>query len=235
VRSFFVQIFLSFWVSGILTFVLTAVIFPNPAHPSPDTLQVALRSSVAQLARSEIHRGPSACKDRLAPEFFVLDNQAHETCGQIPPPQMLKLVAQVRSANRQEFSIVGSEAFLAQPVTIDEVTYVAALRTPHPAHTWFPHLPPWSLPVSVIVTFVVAYLLTKPVRALRLAFRKFAAGDMSVRLPVSRNALRDWGGADIRTLMIDFNEMADRIQALLQAHKHYCATCRTNCGRRSPD
>jgi two-component system sensor histidine kinase CpxA len=61
--------------------------------------------------------------------------------------------------------------------------------------------------------------LTNPVRALRLAFRRFAAGDMTVRLPVSRSALRDWGGADVRTLMIDFNEMADRIQALVQAHK----------------
>ena len=65
-RSFFVQIFLSFWISGILTFFLTAVIFPNPAHPSPDTMQVALGSSLAQLARSEIKRGlPAATKARV--------------------------------------------------------------------------------------------------------------------------------------------------------------------------
>ena len=96
---------------------------------------------------------------------------------------------------------------------------VAVLLRPSPGREWFPHMPPYTVPISALVTFVFAYLLTKPVRALRKAFRRLAAGEMSVRLPVARNALRDWGGADIRTLMIDFNEMADRIQALLEAHK----------------
>jgi two-component system sensor histidine kinase CpxA len=219
VRSFFVQIFLSFWISGVITFFLAAIIFPNPAHPSPDTMQAALRLSLAQLAQAGIHRGPEGCKDRQTATFFVLDEQEHDNCGQVPPPPMLELVARVRKANEQQYLVAGSEAFLAQPVTIDGKTYIAALRTVRPKQHWFPHMPPWALPVSVVVTFVVAYLLTKPVRALRLAFRRFAGGDMNVRLPVSRSALRDWGGADVRTLMIDFNEMADRIQALLQAHK----------------
>ena len=130
--------------------------------------------------------------------------------------------------------MAGSQAFVAQPVTIDGNGYVAVLVAPRPGRTWFPHLPPWSLPVSALVTFAVAYLLTNPVRALRLAFRKFASGDMTVRLPVSRTALRDWGGADIRTLMIDFNDMADRSRHLCKPTKRCCAMYPTNCVRPWP-
>ncbi len=218
-RSFFVQIFLSFWVTILLTFVLTAVIFPSSAHAPPDTLQFALGASLEQLAHSDIERGPIACERSSKATLFILDAQGRDECGQTPPKPALDLARLVGRSNRQRFSAVGSESFTAQPVKVGGISYVAVLVTRRPGTNWFPHLPPWSLPVSALVTFAFAYLLTKPVRALRLAFRRFAAGDMSVRVPVSRRALRDWGGADVRTLMVDFNEMADRIEALVQAHK----------------
>lgn len=218
-RSFFVQIFLSFWITILLMFVVGQMVFPNPDHAPPDALQIALGVSVKELARSAMQHGPPSCEASATPAFFILDPGARDRCGQTVPKPALDLARLVHQTNHQKFSAVGSQFFAAEPLTLEGTRYVAILVAPRPATSWFPHLPPWTLPLSALVTFVFAYLLTKPVRALRMAFRKFAAGDMAVRLPVSRNALRDWGGADVRTLMIDFNEMADRIQALLQAHR----------------
>lgn len=214
-RSFFVQIFLSFWITILITFFLGAVVFPNPHHAPPDALQLALKSVTTELARSHI-----GCGSDVSDKFFVVGGQGAEICGVRLPNGVAELAARVRRSGQQEFSDIGSKWATADVVRgPDEQRYVAVLLSPQPARNWFPHLPPWVLPTSALVTFAFAYLLTNPVRALRKAFRRFAAGDMTVRLPVSRSALRDWGGADVRTLMIDFNEMADRIQALVQAHK----------------
>jgi len=220
VRSFFVQIFLAFWVSTLATFVVTAVIFPQSGHPSPDNLRTALDISIRRLASFEMSGRPAACDQQGGDSFFVLDEHGTDVCGRTAPDAVLQFAARARGRAQREYGRVHSLWAVAQPLPAQNgKTCVAVLLTPFHGPPWFPHLPPLAIPISALVTFAFAYLLTNPVRALRRAFRRFAAGDMTVRLPVSRSPLRDWGGADVRTLMIDFNEMADRIQALVQAHK----------------
>ena len=80
-------------------------------------------------------------------------------------------------------------------------------------------LPRDWLPLSVLVIFLCALVLTYPVRRLSKAFRTFASGDMSVRLSVSRNWWSSIGGTDVRNLMLDFNHMADRVSELVEAQK----------------
>lgn len=220
-RSFFVQIFLSFWVSTIAIFVAANLAFPRGDFFRPDNLLSALESFMRQVTQLQIERSPAQnCEDLRPVSLFVFDHQGEEICGKSALPEVKQLAARARSAGTRQITIVGSFWALGERITgQDGHGFVAVLLTPLKRGQWFPHLPPYAIPVSALVTFVFAYLLTKPVRALRSAFRRFSAGDMSVRLPVARNALRDWGGADVRTLMIDFNEMADRIQALLEAHK----------------
>ena len=92
-------------------------------------------------------------------------------------------------------------------------------RTPYIHGSWFPPLPREALPASIIVTFVLALFLTRPVRRLSRAVRAFAAGDLSVRLPVSRHWWSSVGGSDVRNLMLDFNHMADRVNELIEAQK----------------
>jgi two-component system sensor histidine kinase CpxA len=92
-------------------------------------------------------------------------------------------------------------------------------RTPFKSGSLFPPLPRAALPASIIVTFILALILTRPVRRLSRAFRTFAGGDLSVRIPVSRAWWSSVGGADIRNLMLDFNHMADRVTELIEAQK----------------
>jgi two-component system, OmpR family, sensor histidine kinase CpxA len=219
-RSFFVQIFIYFWVTLLLTFVLSALIFPNPEHPGPETMRAALEASISQRVRFETVIGKDGCVQHSREPFFVFEGQqSKELCGRTPPAWVVQLAARALKEQHQRFLETDRTWAVAQPVAVADRPLVGVLLIPQPARLWFPHMPPWSLPVSAVVTFVLAYWLTYPVRALRQAFRRFAAGDMTVRLPVVRSPLRDWGGADVRTLMIDFNEMADRIQALVEAQK----------------
>ena len=219
-RSFFVQIFLSFWISSLAIFMAAMVFFPRPEY-SYESLMNALQVSVDQLARLEIEQGSTHDCDNLRPALLlILNERGEEICGKAAPVDIEPLVARVRALSKRQFARVGSFWAVAQPIkNVNGQARVALLLTPYQRAGWFPRFPPLALPISALVTFIFAYLLTNPVRGLRRAFRQFAAGDLSVRLPVARSPLRDWGGADIRTLMIDFNEMADRIQALLNAHK----------------
>ena len=199
-------------------FIAATVIFGHNDYSYPENQHAALTTAVELLTRSRLTNGCSAGIPTA--QLFVFKPDGSEICGQSIPPAIRELAARVRSSGTRENIRLGNKWVLARPVHLSgNQTCTAVLLSPFQKIPWFPPLPKSALPVSALVTFVFAYFLTNPVRALRRAFRRFAGGDLSVRLPVTRSALRDWGGADIRTLMIDFNEMADRIEDLLSAHK----------------
>jgi two-component system sensor histidine kinase CpxA len=220
-RSFFVQIFLAFWASTIAIFVAANLAFPRGDFFRPDNLINSLDLFVGEVARLQLEKAPAdACRDMRQTSMFVFEPSGQELCGKAVLPAVARVAERARSINTTQMAIVGRFWVLAERIGGQNGgRFVAVLLMPLKRGDWFPICRHTRFPVSAIVTFGFAYLLTKPVRALRLAFRRFAGGEMSARLPVARNALRDRGGADIRTLMIDFNEMADRIQALVDAHK----------------
>lgn len=221
-RSFFVQIYLAFWVTTVAIFITVSIAFPSGPLFRPDVLLGALDSVMSEAAKLQAAQNTAQiCAGSHQTALLLFGSDGREVCGKAAPPGVGQLALKVIRSGKRELTTVGHVWALAEPVPGGHqgLSFAAILLRPSPPRQWFPHMPPYTVPISVLVTFVFAYLLTKPVRTLRLAFRQFAAGNMSVRLPVARNALRDWGGADVRTLMIDFNEMADRIQALLEAHK----------------
>lgn len=223
-RSFFVQLLLSFWISTLGTFVAATVIFPRADYAYRENTVSALEHSVLDLAQMKLlAAADNHCRvlEQSRTDILVVDEHEADICGASVPADAARLASDARNRGVHQFGKVGNHWAIAELVSSpsDRKSFIAVYLTPFRKAPWFPNLPAAALPVSALVTFVFAYLLTNPVRALRRAFRRFAAGDLSVRLPVVRSAFRDWGGADIRTLMMDFNEMADRIQALLSAHK----------------
>lgn len=66
---------------------------------------------------------------------------------------------------------------------------------------------------------LLAFLLLRPARRLSHAFRSSAAGDLSVQLPIARGWWSSIGGSHMRTLMLDFNHMADRVDELIKAQR----------------
>ncbi len=70
----------------------------------------------------------------------------------------------------------------------------------------------WILGIVVLLCYALALHLTSPVRALQRAVDRFGKGDLTARAPLAR---RDELGQLART----FNQMADRIQTLVQAER----------------
>lgn len=73
-----------------------------------------------------------------------------------------------------------------------------------------------ALVASGVVCFLMVRYLTTPIRKLQTAVRKFAKGDLSVRVAPHMGSRKD----EIAALGNDFDIMAARIETLMRAHEH---------------
>jgi len=73
-----------------------------------------------------------------------------------------------------------------------------------------------ALLASGLVCFLMVRYLTSPIRKLQSAVRKFAQGDLSVRVTPTIGSRKD----EITDLGRDFDIMAARIETLMHAHEH---------------
>jgi two-component system sensor histidine kinase CpxA len=83
---------------------------------------------------------------------------------------------------------------------------------------------PWAkllVPLAVcgLIALLLAYFFSRPVRELRSVVRSFANGRLEARVPESKLRLPAAGANEIHSLMVDFNQMADRITGLMKAQK----------------
>jgi two-component system sensor histidine kinase CpxA len=223
VRSFFVQIFLSFWIATTLTFIASMVFNPVRDREPPEDLAKSMVSATVAAGNAMVEdydRGGCAAIRGFPFSFVLADKSGAPLCGRsIMPALQSYVVANISSGQAISRRIQGLwvNAVPVQDNKGDKMIVIHAI--PAGKRRWWPSLPSTAIPVSILVTFLFAYLLTRPMRALSLAIRKFTAGDMAVRVPVHRPAWRGIGGADVHTLMDDFNRMADRIQDLMHSQK----------------
>jgi len=222
-RSFFLQIFLSFWLVTAGIFMAASVFAPRNDPGTPEQLRPALAITVSKLAEptlEEYRAHGCAGITWLAPEISIADNFGQPLCG---APFDANVAGQIADAKRFDATLFrrdGGMMIQVSPfLSKDHGLYFLVHRLPDVRRPWWPHLPPAAIPVSLVVTFFFAYLLTRPVRRLSVALRRFSAGDMDVRLSIAPSRWKDFGGADIRTLMLDFNDMAGRIKELMEAQK----------------
>ena len=223
-RTFFFQLLLSFWLATIGVFVGATILFPGDAPQSPTELEAIVKTSAEHslvFVLQDYRTHGCAAASLSDPQWVVADRQANPLCGRLLT-QIERTVLQ-RSMSKDALAGArdGGQWVHALPVTLASGTkWFIILRSPFAGRQWFLPFPKSALPVSILVTFIFAYLLTRPIRALSMAFRTFTAGDLDTRLPVTGRSR--WGrfdSADVRTLMADFNSMADRVTELIDAQK----------------
>jgi two-component system sensor histidine kinase CpxA len=77
-----------------------------------------------------------------------------------------------------------------------------------------------GLIVSVLVTFGITMVITRPISSLREAARQLAAGNLRARAKwPKRQKKNPKSGDELWGLVYDFNEMADRLESLVDAQK----------------
>lgn len=222
-RTFFVQLFLSFWAVTLGIFVASMIVSKDKEPVTPDTFHAALDDTSAKIVNDVLdgyqRQGCSSLRE-MQPTFTLINSSGEALCSNPISAEEQGLVERARNAQHGTSRRIGGQWVQVKAVvSADKKNWYLLQRTPNAHRPWFPYLPPTALPVSLIVTFFFAFLLTRPLRKLSQAFRAFSKGDLSVRLPVHKSPWIGIGGDDVRRLMIDFNQMADRIKDLIEAQK----------------
>lgn len=238
-RSTFFKIFLSFWLTEFLILICTIFISIRQF----DSVAAGYASSFAMMetfARLSIQAYESGGCTALktVPNTFVLD-----TKGPDDQPAVL-----FDPANRPLCQTV-DESFLAPSLEkirkngflIGEkhgTGYLLGVEVPDGQGRKFAYLMRGTFPkhisipfqdvlpriviglvVSVLVTFGIALVITRPIGSLREAARQLAAGNLSARAkgPSARDNPKT--GDELMGLVFDFNVMADRLESLVASQK----------------
>ncbi len=223
-RTFFLQLFLSFWIAAIGIFVASALIYPDSVPGPVENFHAANEATNRRIADdtlAALANGGCEAVRRMNGAYLLLTPAAKPICNEPITPAEQKLAQ--RDGRGHSFGQRGhvgdSWIEVRQARSSDGRPWLVMERTPYVAGLGLPPLPRDALPLSIVVTLLFAFLLIRPIRTLSLGFKRFAAGDLSVRLPVSKHWWNSIGGSDVRDLMLDFNHMVDRVNGLIEAQK----------------
>ncbi len=181
--------------------------------------------AVASIASSLGNGGPRAVREligqwsgRRAFPVFAVDDQGHDLMGRAVPAEALALARERlakgdRSAGvRRVQAPDGSRYTLFVPsLSPDSVRHP---RRGAREERFYVNLA-GTLLASLLFSLGLAWYLTRPVRHLRAASRRLAAGDLDVRVGGEMGRRRD----EIADLGRDFDFMAARLQALVNAQR----------------
>lgn len=221
-RTFFLQIFLAFWITTIGIFFVATALNPDGDHGSWENQLSFSEDDATHLNAFLIalyQRFGCAGIQKTGGSYELSNANGTILCGNHPSPMASSLVQRAVQAHTKQGAHIADQWVTATPVETAQGSFVVIHQRHYVERPYFPKLPPVAFPVSLIVTFLWAFILTRPVRALSKAFREFSSGDLSVRLPAERHRWSGLGGADVQSLMLDFNHMADRISSLITAQK----------------
>jgi two-component system sensor histidine kinase CpxA len=238
-RSTFIKIFLSFWLAQFLIVVFTIFItirqFESMA--AAYTSSFAMMQTMARLSLNAYDSGGCAAL-KAVPDTFYLDRQ-----GPSDQPAVL-----FDAANRPLCQTVDESALAAAVGKIREKgfllgerhgpgyligmevkntrgqKFVYLERGTYPTQIYIPYaeiLPKFliGLIVSVLVTFGIAMVITRPIGSLREAARQLAAGNLSARANPPNAKTNIKSGDELRGLVYDFNVMAGRLESLVDSQK----------------
>ena len=229
-RSLFLRIFLSFWLA---TLCIGGVLVVLALTSDPQQMHLDRHGrSLGTLGRElvEAHRGggvealqalqESHARQGRRPVLLFQHGHGPLTGRQVPH-MLLRLVAQVAATGEVAArpGRQGRGLWLALPLEGDYVL-LAEVAPPSRLERL---LNPYGLGLRLIAAFVVigvaSYLLARylsaPIRALREATRRLAAGDLSARVGPALGERRD----ESAELGREFDRMAERVEAGVEARK----------------
>jgi two-component system sensor histidine kinase CpxA len=225
-KSLFLRIFLSFWVSLAL-FVVLAILVTLAFRPRSSTWE-ALRTTVLNDSVSTYedggYQGLRQYLENLEQtqhvRAYLFDEQQNEVSRRAPPDWALRVAAGGPRTPRDGYF------FPVPPVQRDSRAssdgkhrYTLVLALPPGFRVFFG---PRGMPVpgliigiisSGLVCYFLSWYLTKPIVRLRAATRQLAAGDLTARSGATARGGRD----EVAGLMRDFDAMAERLEILMKA------------------
>ncbi|WP_437274532.1 ATP-binding protein [Sorangium sp. So ce375] len=229
-KSLFLRLLVSLWLAMALLVGLLAVIhgWAFSAEPSGlrrrlSTRSIELRAESALACQRE---GLPGCEQRLAPLDPRDSRVAVYRAGALvigEPIEGAPLVEEKARRSGDGIAIEVGEEREVSAVVLHRDPELAAVATGPVRSPWMFFIVPETLPqrllaivaVTGLVAVLLARYLSRPVRILRGATQRMAAGDLSVRVS------QKLAGADGETLALgrDMDRMAERIDELLETQR----------------
>jgi len=243
-RSTFTKIFLSFWLTEFLILICTIFILVRQFE-SNEAVYTSMFAMIVSNARHSVEAYESGgCKALAAvPNVFPLEKSTSDKPSPADQPAILfdsdgnPLCQQVDvSLYTPALDKMRKEGFvLAErhgPGYIEGISfkdehghkYFYLMRGAYPSEIYIPYreiLPRLliGLIVSVLVTFGITMVITRPIGSLRETARQLAAGNLRARVKWPKSGKKPKSGDELWGLVFDFNEMADRLESLVDAQK----------------
>ena len=233
-RSIFLKIFLSFWVTQALFLVLALVLAQRPSERvimrwhslTADALKLYDQNAIALLEKNQPEKATAYLQEleRSADvQFFWFDSRGQKLFGDAQvPPRVRQLALRVAHTGQQEFvpterATLGGQVALAangeRYVLVAQILHghgpFALRRT---TEEFISRLG-LAILVSGFVCFWLARYLTGPIVRLRAATQQLASGNLGAR--AAETSRKD----EIAELVHDFNRMAERLEVLLNSQK----------------
>lgn len=220
-RSIGLKIFLGFWLTHALIFVVLGLLPDKGPDQHRFERDVRAEASIAAVLHSS--GGSEACRGFLhaiqreqGTELALFDASGQPLCGPPASPALTRLAAAPAPAGATDDD---RQRQLVLAVTAPGgATYTAAAIS-GPPHGGDRPFPTTFLVVAVLasglVCVVLTWYLTTPIQAMRRATRKLAAGDLDARAGSQVRARTD----EIGQLVRDFDGMAERIESLIESQK----------------
>jgi two-component system sensor histidine kinase CpxA len=228
VRSLFLKIFLSYWMAQAL-FVVTAIIVTLAMRPQTESARWEyFRNSIGTQAAQAYEKGGAAqvIKDigdierALRDQIYLFDERGTEVTGRVVPAWARDLLAGTNAKPNGFWQTLESGRRAAQPITsATGKHYTVVVERPVLPRIFFSpnHTPGLGMVIAVLssglVCFLLARYLTAPVVRLRAATQRLADGDLTARA----GDLGSRRGDEIAQLVRDFDSMAGRLEALVNA------------------
>jgi len=238
-RSTFTKIFLSFWLTEFL--ILICTFFISIRQFDAGTVSYASSFSMMQtLARLSVEAydsGGCASLKAVPNTFYFLkqgpadqpavlfDPANRPLCQTVDERALAPAVEKIRKDGLLLGERHGAGYLLGIAVPDSRgQKFVYIMRGTFPTRIYIPFqdiLPRLliGLVVSVLVTFGMAMVITRPIGSLREAARQLAAGNLSARAKWPGAKTNRKTGDELRGLVHDFNVMADRLESLVDSQK----------------
>ena len=233
-RSLFLKIFLWFWLMMVLINLASFIAFVLQPEIVVSRWQSATSNALALYAQQAIELYDKSGQPALADFLHRLDRSADiraylfdangSSLHAHPPQDARDLAQRALQRNEQQFEIRSSNAFgatVAIGPSGTKYVLVAVMPRPRRIGALFPDFRSqperWILPILIsgLICYLLARYLTRPILQLRKATRQLAAGDLSARAAPEVTRRRD----ELGDLVADFNQMAERIEALLTSQR----------------
>jgi two-component system, OmpR family, sensor histidine kinase CpxA len=238
-RSTFTKIFLSFWLTEFLILICTIFILSRQFE-SQEIVYTSMFAMMEQSAKRSVEAYQTGgCKALAAvPNTFPLENpgpgdqpailfdpSGKPMCQTIDEAQYGPSVARIHKYGYlmgERHGATFQEGLEIKDAQGQKYAYI--VRGTYPQEIYIPYreMAPRlliGLIVSVMVTFGITMVITRPIGSLREAARKLAAGDLHARAKWPRGKANHKTGDELWGLVYDFNEMADQLESQVDAQK----------------